>query len=137
MLFQALDSKGKFFLDLLNNNLNPLKPSSIKGGPWLQWFGHSNSLCACSSRAIMNHAPIGEYRLRFFPKEEFTCPCSNYLIETRQHILHECKRFNNYWNLRRDTIAHFMLFLQFNSSAFLLNSAFHKFYFAYNYIDVT
>ena len=118
MLFQALDSKGKNFLDLLNNNLNPLKPSSTKEESQLQQFGHSNLLCSHSSRAIMNHAPIGEYQLRFFHKEEFLCPCSNYPIETRQHILHECKRFNNYWNPRRDTIAYFMLFLQFNSSAF-------------------
>jgi len=36
MLFQALDSKGKNFLDLLDDDLNPLEPSSIKGGPWLQ-----------------------------------------------------------------------------------------------------
>ena len=35
MLFQAADSKGKNFLDLLDDNLNPIKPSSIKGGPWL------------------------------------------------------------------------------------------------------
>jgi len=61
MLFQASDSKGKNFLDLLNDDLNPLKPSSIEKGPWLQLFGHSNLLCACSSRAIMNHAPIEKY----------------------------------------------------------------------------
>ena len=53
-----------------------------------------------------------------FPNEEFVCPCSNYPIKTRQHILYECKRFNNYWNLRRDTIAYFILLLQFNPSAF-------------------
>ena len=35
MLFQVSDSKGKNFLDLLNNNLNSLKPSNTKGGPWL------------------------------------------------------------------------------------------------------
>jgi len=83
MLFQALDSKGKNFLDLLDNNPNPLEPSSIKEGPWLQQFSHSNLLCTCSSRAITNHTPIGEYQLRFFPKGEFTCPCGNYPIETR------------------------------------------------------
>ena len=33
MLFQALDSKGKNFLDLLDDNINPLEPLSIKGGP--------------------------------------------------------------------------------------------------------
>jgi len=61
MLFQASDFKGRNFLDLLNDNLNPIEPSSIKGGPWLQHFSHSNSLCAHSTRAITNHAPIGEY----------------------------------------------------------------------------
>ena len=61
MLFQAADSKGRNFLDLLDDNLNPIEPLSIKGGPWLQVFGHSNLLCAQASRAIVNHAPIGEY----------------------------------------------------------------------------
>ena len=86
MLFQVSDSKGKNFLDLLNDNLNPLESLSIKEGPWLQWFTHSNSLCARSSRAITNHAPIEEYWLRFFPKEEFTCLCGNYPIETRINV---------------------------------------------------
>ena len=36
MLFQVSDSKGKNFLDLLNDNLNPLESLSIKEGPWLQ-----------------------------------------------------------------------------------------------------
>ena len=43
---------------------------------------------------------------------------SQYPIETRQHILHEYRRFNNYWNLRWNTLAYFTLFLEFNSSAF-------------------
>jgi len=46
MTFQASEGKGKNFLDLLNNDLNDVKPSYAKGGPWLQQFGHSNSLCA-------------------------------------------------------------------------------------------
>ena len=83
MLFQASDSKGKNFLELLDDNLNSLEPSSIKEGPWLQCFSHLNSLCACFSRAIMNHALIEEYQLQFFPNEEFVCLCSNYPIETR------------------------------------------------------
>ena len=66
-------------------------------------------LCAQASRAITNYAPIGEYQLRFFPREEFDYPCGDYPIETRQHILHECQRFNNYWNSRRNTITYFML----------------------------
>ena len=64
---------------------------------------------------IVNHAPIGEYRLRFFPQEEFKYLCSLYSIETRYYILHKCKKYNNYWNSRRNTITHFILFLEFNS----------------------
>ena len=36
-------------------------------------FGQLNSLCAQAMRSITNHAPIGEYRLRFFPREDFNC----------------------------------------------------------------
>ena len=88
--FQASDRKGNHFLDLLDNDLYVIEPSYSKGGPWLQAFGHSNSLCARAVRAITNHAPIGEYRLCFFPNMDFTCPCNNYPIETRRHVLHEC-----------------------------------------------
>ena len=96
MTFQASDGKGKHFLDLLDDNLNVIEPSYTRDGPWLQTFGHSNLLCACAVRAITNHAPIGEYMLRFFPNMDFTCPCNNYPIESRKHILHECQRFNGY-----------------------------------------
>ena len=32
MLFQAADSKERFFLDLLDDNLNPIELSNTKGG---------------------------------------------------------------------------------------------------------
>ena len=63
MTFQASNGKGRNFLELLDDDLNVVKPSYIKGGPWLQIVGHSNSLCARATRAITNHMPIGEYRL--------------------------------------------------------------------------
>ena len=118
MTFQALDGKGHQFLDLVNSNFNAIEPSYTKGGPWLQLFSHSNSLCACTTRAITNHALIGEYRLRFFPKEEFKCPCGNFPIELRRHILHDCTRFNGYWNPRQDSLDHFVMFLVANPAAF-------------------
>jgi len=118
MTFQALDGKRRHFLDLVNNNLKDIKPSYTKGGLWLQIFGHSSLLCAHAMRAITNHAPIGEYRLRFFPNEEFKCPCENYPIESRRHILHEYMKFNGYWNLRRDSLSHFVMFLIANPNAF-------------------
>ena len=118
MMFQASDGKGKQFLDLLDNDFNTIEPSYTKGGPWLKVFGHSNSLCARATRAITNHAPIGEYWLRFFPNEDFTCPCNDYPIKSRRHILHECRRFNRYWNPRRDSLNHFVMFLIANPNAF-------------------
>jgi len=118
MTFQASDLKGNQFLDLLDDNNNTIKLSYVKGGLWLKMFGHSNSLCARATRAITNHASTGKYRLRFFPKEEFKYPYGRYPIESRHHILHECGRFNGYWNLRRDSLSHFVMFLETNPSAF-------------------
>ena len=123
MTFQASEDKGHNFLDLLDDNNNSLEPTYSKDRTWLKYFGHSNLLCVRALRAIVNHAPIGEYCLRFFPQEEFKCPCGTYPIETRQHILHECKRYNKYWNLRRDMIGHFTLFLVYNSNAFLFSES--------------
>ena len=94
MTFQALDGKEKQFLDLLDDNLNAIEPSYVKEGPWLQALEQSNSLCTRATRAITNHTPIREYRLRFFPREEFKCLCSVYPIKSRRHILHNCSRFN-------------------------------------------
>ena len=61
--FQASDGKGKQFYDLVDDNLEIIKPSYTKGGLWLQSFGHSNSLCTRATRAITNHVPIGKYHL--------------------------------------------------------------------------
>lgn len=56
MTFQALDLKEHQFLDLCNEDNNLLEPLYIKGGTWLKYFGHSNSLCARVTRAVTNHA---------------------------------------------------------------------------------
>ena len=118
MTFQASDEKGRQFLNLVNDNFENIKPSYTKGGPWLQSFGHSNSLCAQATRAIASYAPIGEYRLQFFPNKDFKYLCGSYPIETRRYILHECTRHNRYWNPRRDLLSHFIMFLSANSKAF-------------------
>jgi len=123
MIFQASDSKGKQFLNLLDSDNNIIELSYIKGGSWLKFIGHSNSLCIRASRAITNYAPTSKYRLRFFPREKFRCSCRLYPIELRHYILYECRRFNNYWNPKRDSISHFVMFLEFNPSAFAFSSS--------------
>jgi len=72
--------------------------------------------------AITNHAPIGKYHLKFFLKEDISCLCEYYSIETRCHILHNCGRFNKYWYLMRDIISQVVVFLDFNPDTF----SFHK-----------
>jgi len=116
--FQASDDREHHFFDLLDQDSNPLEPSTANGRPWLKQFGHSNLLYAKVTRVIVNHTPIGKYRLRFFLREDFMCSCGECPIETRYHILYDCKRFNNYWNPRRDSIVHFILFLEFNGNVF-------------------
>jgi len=46
MTFQALDYKGNNFLDLINDNNLPTKPTYTKDGTWLKQSGHTNTLCA-------------------------------------------------------------------------------------------
>ena len=82
-MFQASNFKGNHFLDLLDNDDNIIKLTYVKEGSWLKMIGHSNSLYTCATRAITNHAPISEYRLRFFSREEFKCLCGQYPIESR------------------------------------------------------
>ena len=69
MMFQASYLKGNQFLDLVDDDNNIIEPTYVKEGSWLKVFGHSNLLCACATRAITNHASIGKFRLRFFPRE--------------------------------------------------------------------
>ena len=50
MIFQVSNTKGRYFLELLDVELNPIELSYFKGGLWLKFFGHSNSLL---SRSLM------------------------------------------------------------------------------------
>jgi len=121
IIFQSLNFKEQQFLELYNDDNNPIEPSYTKGGLWLMHFSHSNLLFGKATRMITNHTSIGEYRLRFFSQKDFSYLCSNYSI--RHYIYHKCRRYNEYWNLRRDMISHFILFLEFNYSVFAFTSA--------------
>ena len=68
-LFNRPTVQGRHFLPLRDRNRRFLQPSYSKGGSWLPHIGQSVTLCARATRAILNHAPIGEYRQCFFPAE--------------------------------------------------------------------
>ena len=63
MIFQTLDLKRCQFLELIDDDNNPIKLSYVNRGLWLKFISHSNSLYVRATRAIANHAPIGKYRL--------------------------------------------------------------------------
>ena len=44
----------------------------------------------------MNHAPISEYYLRFFPNELFACLYGEYPIKTRNYILNSYRYVTNF-----------------------------------------
>ena len=98
MYFQASNYKERNFLNLNNNDSNPICPTYLKNRAWLKHCSLSNLFCACITRLMTNHAPIGEYRQRFFPNASIPCPCSNSPIETRSHILHGCEQYKKSWN---------------------------------------
>ena len=78
---QSSDAKERQFLELFNDDLHFIELSYSKEGLWLKFFNHSNLLCTKALRAIINHALIEEYCLRFFPQEEFKYPCEQYPIK--------------------------------------------------------
>ena len=115
MYFQASEYKERNFLNLNDDNNQPIHPTYSKDSAWLKHFGLSNSMCAHVTRLITNHASIGEYRLRFFPKESSACLCGNSPIEMRMYILHEYRKS---WDPKRESLKDVLTFLEFNPGAF-------------------
>ena len=108
--FSRGETRGRNFLTLNTE----ATPTYAKGGTWMSYLGHFISLCARATRAILNHAPIGEYRARFFPQK--TCPCGQ---SDRRHILTDCPRFaKDRVSLPSPCIGDFIKFLISNSSTF-------------------
>ena len=61
LFFRDPSEAGRQFLQLLDLDDNLVKPSYIKGGSWLPAAKKSTTLVARMTRAILGHAPIGEY----------------------------------------------------------------------------
>ena len=97
--------------------------SYAKGGGWLPFIGESVTLCARATRAILNHAPIGEFRQRFFPAECTQCLCGHCQVETHRHIFANCRWFA-YFPLTdlAPTVKDFVKFLKEHPSAFAFSS---------------
>lgn len=106
-----------------------MTPSHL-GGPAMKAHGGSNVNMARFSRMVLNHAPIGSYRQRFFPGEPVNCnSCGR--LQTRAHVLLECDCYRRRWRhnsieelLRKlDPFAKVNTFIEENQSAFSFEDA--------------
>ena len=71
----------------------PLKPTTSKGGAWSLFLAAgSNTLTARVCRAMVGHAPMGEYHLCFCPGGPMQCWCPPHPLQMRDHILWICLR---------------------------------------------
>ncbi|KAF7760000.1 hypothetical protein Agabi119p4_11695 [Agaricus bisporus var. burnettii] len=120
--------KGNSWYDITDKEGNEVLLSHLQGGPWFQKYqgvkaADNSPLFARLMRVMCNHAPIGEYRVRFFPNEPYkACQCDLKSPETRQHLLMVCslfvRRINHYDLDGITTIRGLILFLQDNPQAF-------------------
>ena len=87
------DYLGHNFLRLREPNGKQIRPMYSNGGAYLRWVNHENTLCARYTRAILNHAPLGDYMHRFnipgYDTHECECGCPG-RQQNRHHIFTWC-----------------------------------------------
>jgi len=115
--FSASRKKGQLFLDFEDEKEHIIKPTDAKGGSWFPCIGFTNSLCARFTRMTTGHAPIGEYRQRFFPDSSLSCPCGNANVQTCEHIIMQCDLHDLSTRLCNIVINSFVHFLADNPTA--------------------
>ena len=105
-------------------------PPSHTSSPALQMFGDSKSSMARFCRAVLDHAPLGSFRRRFFPDEPVDCPeCK--VFQDRRHVLLRCRKYRRWWNCRSEyeflmrlsSYRDVKAFLEANESAFTFADA--------------
>ena len=94
-LFGRESYTGHRFLKYRDAEGKTPQPTYLRHGEWLSRAmdrdGYSNQLFARAVRCITEHAPIGEYYVRFNIPEPPECPmCGRF--QTRAHVLHSCRR---------------------------------------------
>ena len=112
---------------LKNDTKKTFKPSNAKAArDFFHNMAHGDaSRLSRISYAITNHAPTGEYRLRFFPEQPAHCPhCGEDTLLSRRHILCECPRYVSRfpsladWGSQRHNDKALSRFLDKNPTAF-------------------
>lgn len=109
---------GNNFLTLYESKDVPLVPTHLNQGPWMRKTGHSNTLTARLAHSVTGHAPIGEYRSRFFPLEPTSCRCG-FPLESVRHVYRDCPLFERESRPGRQVRYQWLTtFLESNAGAF-------------------
>jgi len=116
--FTTNPKKCQCFLDFEDENQKVIKPTYAKGGSWLPFIGFTNSLCACFTRMTTGHAPIGEYRQRFFPHLSTNYSCGEAEVQPQEHIVMKCDIYDPSIRPCNIVINSFVHFLVDNPGAF-------------------
>jgi len=116
--FMTNPKRGQCFLDFEDENQNVIKLTYAKGSSWLPSIGFTNSLYTRFTRMTTSHAPIREYRQRFFPHFPISCPCGEAEIQTQEHIVMKCDIHDPSTRLCNIIINDFIHFLVDNPSIF-------------------
>ena len=98
--------------------------------PAIKEHGESSTAMARFCRVVLNHAPIGSYRRRFFENEPSECPDCK-VLQDRAHILLRCKRYRRWWRCgtefdflqRVSAYKDFNEFIEANPRAFTFEDA--------------
>ena len=105
--FVDLGYRGSRFLPLRVGDGNlfeerqrsyPIQPTHVKLGPWLRYLwkeGADNPLVARFARAVLDHAPIGSYRVWTRFTDDPSCSCGQTTVESREHILLHCPKYSD------------------------------------------
>ena len=117
MSFANSLKKGHYFLNFEDEKERVIKPTYAKGGSWLPIIDFTNSLCGCFTCMTTGHAPIGEYRQRFFSHLPTSCPCGKAKVQTQEHIM-EYNRHDPSTRPYNIIINSFVHFLADNPEAF-------------------
>jgi len=110
--------KGYYFLNFEDEKERVIKPTYAKRGSWLPVIGFTNSLCTRFTCMTTDHAPIREYRQRFFPYLLISCPCGKAEVQIHEHIVMECDRHDPSMCSCNIIINSFIHFLADNPEAF-------------------
>jgi len=121
--FYTSQKRGQLFLDFEDKKQIVIKPMYIKGGSWLPSIGFTNALCTWFTHMTTDHAPIGEYRQRFFPNSPLSCSCGQAELQTREHIVMHCPLHSSTrpCNIIINSFVHF---LNNNPSAFCFDNGY-------------